>query len=216
MATRHHPDDTTLLSYAAGTLPSNASAIVASHIDVCTGCANQNALLEDLGVALLDALPAAKLAGQPPAMALLRLEADVSSADCVDDRKQSGAAVPTPLAQFIGDDLSEGPWERISVGRWQRELDVTKMGRGSLRLVKLAASKHLALSFAGQGLVLILCGELSTNKTRYGRGDVVDTQSAAHIRVRSGPDEPCICLIAGEKASVLRNGVMAKVMSVLR
>ena len=38
MSITHHPDDSTLMSYAAGSLPAALAVVVAAHLSVCPRC----------------------------------------------------------------------------------------------------------------------------------------------------------------------------------
>ncbi len=50
---KHHPDDATMLSFAAGTLAEGLSAVVAAHVSMCPRCQAEVADLELLGATLL-------------------------------------------------------------------------------------------------------------------------------------------------------------------
>ena len=57
MKINHHPDDATLLAYAAGTLSEGFSLVVAAHLEYCPRCRNNLAQAEALGGELMAALP---------------------------------------------------------------------------------------------------------------------------------------------------------------
>jgi putative transcriptional regulator len=52
--TRHHPKDTTLADFAAGTLNEGASLVIATHLMMCEECRGFVAALEEVGGQMLD------------------------------------------------------------------------------------------------------------------------------------------------------------------
>ena len=59
----HHPDASTLLGFAAGSLPEPLAAVVAVHLDMCRRCNGDVAALNGVGGTLLEALPPVPLNG---------------------------------------------------------------------------------------------------------------------------------------------------------
>ncbi|MEQ1517372.1 MAG: zf-HC2 domain-containing protein, partial [Usitatibacteraceae bacterium] len=53
----HHPDDATLVSYGAGTLPEALTAVVAAHVSMCPRCRAEVADLNLLGATLMLSSP---------------------------------------------------------------------------------------------------------------------------------------------------------------
>lgn len=45
----HHPDDSTILAYAAGTVNEGFSLVLAAHLECCPGCPDRLADAEALG-----------------------------------------------------------------------------------------------------------------------------------------------------------------------
>ena len=58
---RQHPDDVTLLEYAAGALKDRMPATILDHLRNCGRCNALVAIGEALGGALLEAIPPARL-----------------------------------------------------------------------------------------------------------------------------------------------------------
>ena len=50
MSIRHHPDDATLVAYAAGAVTEGISLVVAAHLDLCPQCRARVRDATDLGV----------------------------------------------------------------------------------------------------------------------------------------------------------------------
>jgi putative transcriptional regulator len=97
--TRHHPDDSTLMSYAAGALPAALAVVVASHLSVCRRCPDEVATMELVGGALLADLPGAALRRPEPGLP------DVAPRRPVRPTAAGASEVPVPLGRLIGNDL---------------------------------------------------------------------------------------------------------------
>ncbi len=52
MSCNHHPDDSTLFNYGAGSLPDSLAMVVACHIAVCEHCQAKVADTEQIGLGL--------------------------------------------------------------------------------------------------------------------------------------------------------------------
>src|SRR5687767_5728604 len=108
MSITHHPDDSTLLSYAAGALPAALAVVAAAHLAVCRRCRREVADMELLGGALLGALPGATLQRPRPTM-------PETEPRRPGGRMSMGAAeVPAPLARLVGNDLDATRWRWLS------------------------------------------------------------------------------------------------------
>ena len=72
---RHHPNDTRLADFAAGTLDEGRSLVVATHLAMCAHCREFVAALEETGGQLLDRVEPVAMAEGAAALALSRLDA---------------------------------------------------------------------------------------------------------------------------------------------
>ena len=50
---KHHPDEATLMSYAAGALNSNFASLVEAHLELCPHCREKVSEAEQIGAALV-------------------------------------------------------------------------------------------------------------------------------------------------------------------
>jgi putative transcriptional regulator len=192
MTITRHPDDSTLMSFAAGSLPAALAAVVAAHLTLCARCHDEVATMELLGGSLLDALPGVAMAG-PPQAPLPGVQRETRLAH---RRAAASGEVPAPLARLIGDDLDAVRLRRVSRGLWLRWLPVD--GGGRLHLFKGApgatVSEH---GHKGSELTLVLRGTISDHTGEYRAGDICDLdESIEHIQV-AGPDG-CFCVVAQE------------------
>ena len=198
MTITHHLDDATLMSFAAGALPTALAAVAAAHIALCPRCRRQVAALERVGAALVGDLAPARLdRPEPPAPA--------SSG-----RNARGPKEADPLARLLGDGLDRIKWRWIGPGVWQSPVPFD--GKGSLDLLKVrpgrAVPEH---GHAGSELTLVLRGTLRDATGVYHRGDVADLDEEIAHQPHAGEDADCICLVASEKPARFR-GLLARLM----
>jgi putative transcriptional regulator len=197
MKIKHHPDDSTLMSYAAGSLAEALSAVVATHLAMCRVCAAEVTTMERIGVALFERLEGKPIERPLPQMALRAMEADVGGGMPVVDQ---GGDVPAPLRPLIGPRIADIRWKRLGMGIWNLPLKLANTGEGDLRLLRVAAGQAMPEhGHGGAELTLILCGSYRDEFGEYHAGDVADLDADAEHRPIADPREGCICLIASEK-----------------
>jgi putative transcriptional regulator len=198
MSITRHPDDSTLMSHAAGSLPGALAAVAAAHLTVCLRCRDEVAMMELMGGALLAGLPGAAL--QRPRPEAPEVEA-VIGPEIGPERRRPGASssggsaeVPAPLARVIGTDLDALRWRWISRGLWRRRVAVA--GGGQLCLLRGAPGvKVPEHGHKGSELTMVLRGTLIDSAGEYGPGDVCDLdEEVEHIPAAGA--EGCICVVA--------------------
>jgi putative transcriptional regulator len=187
MTITRHPDDSTLMGYAAGALPDALAAVAAAHLSLCPRCRDEVAMMEMVGGALLGDLPRAALGRPAPP------EPEIEGARPGMPGRGPSGEVPAPLAKMIGDRLDAVRWRWISRGLWLRRLPV--LGEGRLHLFKGApgavVSEH---GHRGSELTMVLRGTLADGTGVYRVGDVCDLdESVEHTPVAGA--EGCICIV---------------------
>lgn len=215
MIVHHHPDPSTLMSYAAGSLPEALAAVVSCHIAMCPECRAEVNWLEEAGGALLDGLDGERVTSGAP---------DIGDAAALavraDPRPRSSASVPSgnvpaPLVALVGPDLDAVKWRRLAPGLWHKKLPLSKGGQGDLRLIKVAPGLKLPEhGHGGQELTLLLQGAYSDCFGRYGRGDIADLDEEVEHQPVADPRDGCICLIGIVKPSRYK-GWMARLLQPL-
>jgi putative transcriptional regulator len=190
MTITRHPDDSTLLSYAAGSLPGALALVVAAHVAVCQRCRDEVAMMELMGGAMLADLPGVVLRRPMPK----RPEtARHQPAAPVPTRS---AEVPAPLARLVGIDLDALRWRWIARGLWVRWVPIA--GDGQLHLFKGAPGASVAThGHHGSELTMVLRGTIADQTGRYGPGDVCDLDDEIEHKPVAGA-EGCICVVAQE------------------
>ncbi len=201
MSITHHPEDATLMGFAAGTLSEPFSIIVAAHLEMCAVCrANVRTMTElgavsmqgsqpvDLETAALDSLLARLDGPEPVRSRPLPLRPALSE------------GLPEALGRVIGGGLDAIKWRRMVGGAEDRR--IMFRGRGgvhSLRMLRARPGMSLPEhAHVGTELTLVLSGALRDGGRVFGPGDVTDMDDeGTHNPVVDG-HETCVCVIANE------------------
>jgi putative transcriptional regulator len=204
MTITRHLDESTLMSFAAGSLPQALAAVAAAHVSMCARCRDDVALLEGVGAALLAGLPGAAMTRPGPAMPAVDMPQSAPAS-------APGDEVPAPLARPVGCSLDSVRWRWIAPGLWHRPLPIG--GPGTLQLLKgspgVRVPEH---GHRGGELTLVLRGALLDESGRYGPGDVADVdEDVEHHLPAADPDAGCICVVANEQPSRFR-GLLARLL----
>jgi putative transcriptional regulator len=213
MNPQHHPDDATLVAYAAGAASEATALVVASHLAFCERCRLETARVETIGGALLGDLAADTVNAE----SLARILARLGETPPVPVTRESIAAnswMPTPLQHYLRADWREERWRWFSPGI--KHLPLVSMddeGRGHVRLVWAAPGRSLpSHGHDGSELTLVLSGHYSDKTGRFSPGDVSELDDTIIHRPVAGADEDCLCLLACDGAfkpvSPLARGLM--------
>ena len=201
MTIRHHPDFASLMCCAAGSQPEAFAAVIASHLSVCADCRAEVSRMQEIGVALFDALAPADVDAAAPVIAMRAGEAEVGSA--VDEsvtataREAPAGDVPLPLVSVLGARLDDLPWRWSAPGIWTHPVPLSENAGGELLLIKVAPGKEMpAHGHDGQELTIILRGAYTDTIGRFGVGDVADLDSDTEHTPVACATEGCICLVA--------------------
>ncbi|MEM9030891.1 MAG: ChrR family anti-sigma-E factor [Pseudomonadota bacterium] len=206
MKITHHPDDATLMSYAAGSLPASLSAVVWMHLTMCQTCRDRVESMGLIGAALFDDLPVDRKPIMLPAM-------DVAPRK-FDDLPDPSADMD-PLVQLVGRPLDEIHWKRLGFGVWHYPVPVRDSDRGDLRLLKVQRGQTMPEhGHGGSELTLILEGAYKDHIGEFRAGDVADLDDDVEHRPVADPDVGCICLIASEKKARF-TGVIGRLLQPL-
>jgi putative transcriptional regulator len=194
-----HPDDSTLLSYAAGSMPGALAVVVAAHAAVCPRCRGELAMMELMGGAMLAGLPGIALRRPTPERPAIAQRQHAAPA------RPGSAEVPAPLAQLVGIDLDAVRWRWIAPGLWIRRIQI--MGEGRLHLIKGAPGASVPNhGHHGSELTMVLRGTIDDRSGRYGPGDVCDLDDEIEHQPVAGA-EGCICVVAQDRPVRWRNHI---------
>lgn len=210
MSINHHPDDATLLSFAAGCLPESFDVLVTCHLQRCKQCSDRVRDAEQLGAALIEAeTPAFSGDARARFMDMLDEEPLPLCAREEPGIAASVRAVPQLLKQVLEQGDKDLVWKTLVPGIRQIRLDTQD---GGLRLLKISPGISIPLhSHAGSELTLVLQGSYSDELGRFVAGDVSDLGAEVeHQPITDGAD-PCICLVATD-AGLRFRGLLPKLL----
>lgn len=214
MTIRHHPDIATLMSCAAGSQHEACAAVIASHLSVCPACAKEVARMQEIGVALFDALPPVPVNADAPVVAARAGEADTSP---VSRCGKLGGEVPAPLQPLLGDCLASIPWRRIAPYIWQHRIPLSNAKCGDLQLIKAApGTRFPEHGHRGSELTLVLAGSYHDETGTYGVGDFADHDESVVHQPVADAKTGCICLFATERANRYTNWFIRLLQPIFR
>jgi putative transcriptional regulator len=199
MTITHHPSDTTLSAFAAGTLDEGQRLVVATHIAGCPSCRRGLQAFEHVAGNQLDGLsPVAMEAGAlDTVVGRLTAVGDGGPADFAVQRVTTPATasaedLPGPLALY---DL--GPWRWIGRGVYWRPVSVWDKTESRVFMLKAAPGirlpdhHHLGIEWT-----CVLAGAFHHDYGRYGPGDFDEADELVAHRPHVETGDPCICLVA--------------------
>lgn len=194
--TRHHPKNTTLAEFAAGTLDEGRSLVVAAHLTMCGACREFVAAMEEAGGQMLNVIEPAAMPEGARELAIARLGLEQPRAPVARREASPLAAVWQPeKSELLGYDL--GPWRWVSPGLHYRSV---KMSASSdTRVFMLKATPGLKIpphKHTGTELTCVLSGAFIHEGGRYAAGDCDDADQDVDHSPVIDEGEPCICLVA--------------------
>ncbi len=184
---RHHPSEATLISQAAGHLPSLHARVLAVHLAACPRCRDELREMEEVGGALLATLPGAPLRPDALERTMARL----------DDAAITQSLAPTRPAATSLEALATGRWWWLGPGI--RLMPLARRDASGTRLDLIRVAPGMALpghGHTGPEMACILQGGYADETGHYEASDIAEGDPALeHTPIASaGPD--CICLIA--------------------
>lgn len=206
----HHPSNSLLLDYAAGTLDEASSLLIATHLTLCPHCRAEVAAAEAIGGSLLDDLPAAPLRPGALDAVMARLAAPPEQPTL--RKPKASTWLPRPLTERLGgDDPSLWKWRWLGPGLADLPL-VSDRNRPSARMVRLTPGTGLPPhDHGGRELTLVLRGAFGDRFGRFGRGDVEETYPDMHHEPVALEGEVCIGLVVTD-ARLRFDGFIARAM----
>lgn len=204
MNPRHHLDEATVVSFAAGALSAEMAAVAATHMDGCELCRERLSGAEHIGGALLGQQQPATVdtaRGVHLRAAMLDLlDAEPQLVpDAIDDRLPSTAAdadsLPRPLQPYFGRSWRALRWRWVAPG-----VHMIRAARGSgdtLILLKIAPGKSMPMhSHQGTELTQILQGAYDDALGHFAPGDMADLDNEIEHQPITAPGVPCVCVAA--------------------
>jgi len=201
MTITQHPDDSTLIAYAAGAVSEGFSLVLAAHLEFCPICLKRLSDLQALGGALL----MAERPVQPPAGGLDDIWSRIDMAENTQPEPvvspiASDPVLPRVLLPLLGGGFDSIAWRRLAPGIGQHIFKDVVSGEGSVRLLSIEPGITIPQHSHGGGeLTLVLQGAYRDEIGTFRRGDMADLdQSVTHQPVAERGSS-CICLIATDR-----------------
>jgi putative transcriptional regulator len=210
MTIQHHPDDTMLLAFAAGTLDLGQHAAVATHLMYCPHCRRLTRNMEFVGGEVIADLPPTPMSADAFACVEARLSDAVTA-----PAPQRTASMPRADAPAIPDFV-----RRYPIGKWQwvaprvhlRRIELPEDSPTRVFLLRSGpGTKMLQHSHTGIELTCVLSGAFAHDGGYFGPGDfdLGDDTVDHQPMVQEGED--CICLVAMQ-GDLRLNGFLGRVM----
>ncbi len=198
MKIHHHPDDATLMAYAAGNVTEGFSLVLAAHLENCPHCRQRMAELEELGGELMSELvPVQTAVGGFDQLWERIAQEPVTREAAPKPVAPTGGEVPGILHQYLGDSLDSIAWKTMAPGVKQYLLDDVDSDKGSVRLLSIAPGVTIPHhTHNGGELTLVLRGSYADEVGRFRAGDLADLDASVEHQPVADSEETCICLIA--------------------
>ncbi len=201
MSITHHPEDATLMGFAAGTLSEPFSIIVAAHLEMCGTCSAAVRTMTALGAASMQASDPVELSASSLESVLARLDdPEPGRFRPLPPQPARSDGLPGALARVIGGGISAIKWRRVLPGAEDRRIFFKgRAGTHSLRFLRAGPGMSLPEhAHVGTELTLVLHGALRDGDRICGPGDVTDMDDeGSHNPIVDGT-ETCVCVIANE------------------
>ena len=188
MSTGRHPSPDVLAAYAAGSLRPAFALVAAAHIRGCAHCRADVGLLEEVGGALLEELPAAEMAPDALDRALARIE-----------RPSEPIVLPEQERIDLIRSLKLKRRRWLAPGVWMAPVDLEGAGDDLVYLLRVPPGiRTFEHGHNGLEFTTILKGSYSDSTGRYAAGDFQEIDADEEHQPLSGRESECLCLIASE------------------
>ena len=202
----HHPEFELLFDYASGALPEPMALSIACHASTCKKCAEQIAKLEEVGGTLLEVVTEETVSPSLLDDVLARLDDpandDVPLEPIVFDAATKNV-IPTPLRNYLTNNLDSLEWRNIGSNVSQYKLDVDVEGY-KVSLMRFKAGAPMPIhTHKGNEATLVLAGGYTDQGRHFERGDfdVKDPSDTHQPIVDHGED--CVALVVTDAPVVL-------------
>jgi len=210
MSIEHHPTDSLLAAFAAGTLDHGQHIAIATHLVTCPQCRTFMRSMEQVGGAVLTSLPPAVMANGALAAVEARLNEPVqpAAADMIFTLPET--EIPG-LPKFVRR-YQFGNWQWVAPAVHLRRIMLPYASDTRVFLLKSGpGTKMLEHTHAGIEMTCVLSGAFSQDGNYYGPGDFdLGDETVDHQPVVA-EGQNCICLVAMQGNLQLK-GIIGRIM----
>jgi putative transcriptional regulator len=210
MSIEHHPTDSMLAAFAAGTLDHGQHVAIATHLVSCPQCRAFMHSMEQIGGAILASLPPATMSNGALAAVEARLNELVRPAAVEITPTVPETEVPG-LPKFVRR-YRFGNWKWIAPSVHLRTIALPYESDTRVFLLKSGpGTKMLEHAHTGFEMTCVLSGAFSQSGAHFGPGDFdLGDETVDHEPVvDSGQD--CVCLVAMQGELRLK-GLLGRIM----
>ncbi|MBX9773973.1 MAG: ChrR family anti-sigma-E factor [Xanthobacteraceae bacterium] len=210
MTIRHHPDDSMLIAFAAGTLDLGQHAAIATHLAACPRCRRLASAMEHVGGAVLENLPPAPMAGNALERVMARLPEIDRAAEREPSPEMAAAEIPG-LPKFIRK-YPIGEWQWVAPRVHLRRITLPEPSRTRVFLLRSGpGTKMLQHSHTGIEMTCVLSGAFKHEGGHFGPGDFDLGDATVDHQPMVDDGEDCVCLVAMQ-GDLRLNGILGRVM----
>ncbi len=194
-----HPDDMTLMNYAAGSLSAPEALAIAMHLCFCHECRTHVKNFNHLGGALLENITPASTDGSSFDALMAEIDKDlpaIRNSRHAAPATQTAPAAQNPLQKYLPEPLENISWHRQTkeVSKYDlTKLLGTKGFQVALQKIK-AGAKIPTHTHKGVEYTVILNGGFSDELGVYHTGDFIARDASHKHSPTALQNEDCICL----------------------
>ena len=203
MTIRHHPPETMLAAFAAGTLDHGQHIAIATHLVSCLQCRRFRRAMEEVGGALVESLPPAAMSSGAFGKLESRLTEPVRPTASEALPASSEADIPG-LPRFVRR-YRLGSWRWVAPSVRVRAIDLPYDSNTRVFLLKSGpGTRMLQHTHTGLEMTCVLSGAFQQEGGRFGPGDFDFGDDTIDHRPLVEPGQDCICLVAMQGELQLR------------
>lgn len=210
MSIEHHPTDSMLAAFAAGTLDHGQHVVIATHLLSCSQCRTFMRSIEKVGGEVLTGLSPASMSNDALAKVEARLNEPVrpgaaDTAPTVPETEVPG--LPKFLRRY-----RFGNWKWIAPSVHLRPIILPYASETRVFLLKSGpGTKMLEHTHTGIEMTCVLFGAFSQDGGHYGPGDFdLGDETIDHLPVVE-PGQDCVCLVAMQ-GELRLNGLIGRII----
>jgi len=210
MSIEHHPTDSMLAAFAAGTLDHGQHVAIATHLVYCSQCRSFMRSMEHVGGSVLTSLPPAAMSSDALAKIEARLNEPALPAAVYITPTVPETEVPR-LPKFVRR-YRFGNWKWIAPSVHLRPIILPYASDTRVFLLKSGpGTKMLEHTHTGIEMTCVLSGAFSQDGDHYGPGDFdLGDETVEHQPVvELGQD--CVCLVAMQ-GELRLHGLLGRIM----
>jgi putative transcriptional regulator len=195
MSIEHHPPDSTVAAFAAGTLDHGQQIAIATHLLACPYCRGFSRSMEQIGGAVLERLQPAAMSGR--ALAEVEARLNESTRPLAKQLRPAVSETEVPgLPRFVRGYRFEN-WKWIAPSIHLRPIVLPYASNTRVFLLKSGpGTRMLQHTHTGIEMTCVLSGAFRQEGAYYGPGDFDLGDETIDHRPVVEPGQECICLVA--------------------